>query len=78
MDFNFGVPDTDGDIYATNAFGRKGKIKIAPSQPINTSVFEEATILEWNGVLTKEGMKEYRGGWVNEGEFKPIIEFLNR
>lgn len=56
----------------------KQKIRIVPNQPINTSIFEEAIVLEENGVLTKEGMKEYRGGWVNEGELKPIIDFINR
>lgn len=53
------------------------KIKINPEQSINTSVFEEATVLEYNGALTKEGMKEYAGEWVNEGQIKPFIDFLN-
>lgn len=54
------------------------KIRIAPNQPINTSIFEEAVVLEYNGVLTKEGMKEYQGGWVSEELYKPLIDFLSR
>lgn len=54
------------------------KIRIAPNQAINTSIFEEAVVLEENGVLTKEGMKEYQGSWVSEAVYKPLIDFLNR
>lgn len=51
----------------------KKKIRIAPNQPINTSVFEEAIVLEENGVPTLEGLKEYAPPFTPEGEPKPII-----
>ena len=54
------------------------KIRIAPNQPINTSVFEEAIVLEYNGALTPDGLKEYRSPFIKEGDYKPIIDFINR
>lgn len=74
-------PDSHGDVYATNAFGYKGKIKITPDQPINTSIFEDAVVLELNGVPTAAGLKERLNNhpyFVKEGEMKPIIDFINR
>jgi hypothetical protein len=75
------APDSQGDAYAANAFERKGEIKIAAGQPINTYVFEEVVVLEENGVPTAEGLKERLNNhphFVKEGEMKPIIDFINR
>jgi hypothetical protein len=74
------APDSHGDVYEY-AFARKEKIKIAPGQPINTKVFEEAVVLEENGVPTAEGFRERLNKhpfFVKEGEMKPIIDFINR
>lgn len=75
--FSFNEPDQYGDVYAPNAFAQKQKIKIAPGQAINTAVFEEAIVLEENGKLTKEGLKELMP-WCTEVDLKPIIDFINR
>lgn len=59
----------------------KSKIDITPDQPINTSAFEEAIVLEENGTPTAAGLKERMHNhpyFVNEGEMKPIIDFINR
>lgn len=55
----------------------RNKFRIRPGQPLNTSVFEEATVLEINGALTKAGLSEYCGAMIPEGSPKPIIDFVN-
>lgn len=44
--------------YENTKIAQKSKIHIAPNRPINTSLFEEAIVLEVNGVPTAEGLKE--------------------
>jgi hypothetical protein len=67
-------PDLKGQWSKTG----KNRIRITEGQCINTSIFEEAIVLEYNGALTKEGAKGFKGFCVPEGELKPIIDFLNR
>lgn len=80
--FAYSEVDSHGDVITPGAFNTgKNKIKIAPNQPINTTMFEEAIVLEENGIPTAEGIKERLNNhpyFVKEGEMKPIIDFINR
>lgn len=76
--YNYGEAGQDGDVLVKGWRGpRPAKISIAPNQPISTSVFEEAIVLEYNGALTPEGMKEYEAPFIKEGDPKPITCFTS-
>lgn len=45
------------------------------SKPINTSVFDEAIVLSYNGVLTLEGLREGECSAIEEGTEKLQIDF---
>lgn len=51
------------------------KFRIRPGQPINTSVFPEAIVLEENGVPTAAGLAEGAYIAIPEGQEKPIESF---